>query len=86
MEQNDYQYFCVLEEGGYFMDSFPMLVIPGSYIYFNKKRFYVAEYREPIGEDANEYDVQVYCIEDRTTTLKALKREFKINEILKKND
>lgn len=84
--KNDYQYFCVLTEGGYFLDSLPMLVIPGSYIFFNWRKFYVAEYQLPFGEDADNYDICVYCIEEEDGDLMnfdIIRRDCKINTILK---
>lgn len=87
-EHNDYQYFCVLIGGGFFYTDLPVLVLPGSYIYMGhngtKKRFYVAEYRQP-EDELGDYDIAVYCEEvPNTVNMKQIRRDLKINNILNK--
>lgn len=82
---NDYQYFCVLTGGGFYIDSLPIIALPGSYIYMNNKRFYVAEFCEPKGENPNDYDLCVYCEEvDNNIDIHAIRRDLKLTSILQK--
>jgi len=84
---NDYQYFCVLIGGGYLIDSLPMLVLPGSYVYMNGRKFYVAEYCEKKGENPNDYDLCLYCDEvpnniNVPNLIKQVNRNIKLNSVL----
>ena len=87
---NDYQYFCVLTSGGYLIDSLPMLVLPGSYVYMHGSKFYVAEYCEtkPDGfTDKGDYDLCLYCEEvpndiDVLSIIKQVKRNTRLDKIL----
>jgi hypothetical protein len=88
---NDYQYMCVLIGGGSFITDWPVLALPGSYIYMNhdgvQRRFYVAEYWEPIDHQdykKEDFDLCVYCDEvPNTVNIKQIRRDLKINNILK---
>lgn len=81
--QNDYQYFCVYIGGGMKVDSLPILAVPGSYIFFGGKKFYVAEYQTPKGDKAADYDICVYCDEvPNDVNIQQIRRDLKIDSII----
>lgn len=83
MLYNDFQYFATTKEGTFFIDTLPMLALPGSYIFMNNKKFLVTEYAQPVGNEADEIDICVYCEEvDNDVDIISLQRELKINKIL----
>jgi len=89
---NDYQYFCVLIDGGFFFSDLPTLVLPGSFIYMNDpdgihRKFYVAQFIEPRDTDddlATDFDIALYCDEvENDINLNSIRRDLKLNILLK---
>lgn len=88
---NDYQYMCVLIGGGSFVTDWPVLALPGSYIYMGhngvQRRFYVAQFCEPVDDGdykKEDFDVCVYCDEvPNDISMAQIRRDLKINSILK---